>query len=174
MKRILNILVVLSFILFSTVPTYAADYKVVVEKQVADTKYFESGQGYITKKISLLDNDKNEFQIDLEIGNKNQNREFEQFSETEVYLIITSYANESKSLLEVEAAKEMAKQLLEKENMKVGVVQIIGSTSASTKGSLNDAKIIVKATDNIETFNNDIISNKQVSTGTFTNVDAAI
>lgn len=149
MKRILNILVVLSFILFSTVPTYAADYKVVVEKQVADTKYFESGQGYITKKISLLDNDKNEFQIDLEIGNKNQNREFEQFSETEVYLIITSYANESKSLLEVEAAKEMAKQLLEKENMKVGVVQIIGPTSASTKGSLNDAKIIVKATDNI-------------------------
>jgi len=174
MRRIFVVLLLLSVILFSAIPAYAADYKVVIDKQIADTKYFDGGYGYITKNISYLDDKNNELQIDLEISNKNYKKEFKQFSKTEVYLIITSYADESRSLLEVAAAKEMAKQLLEKPNIKVGVVQIIGPTLASTKGSLNDAKIIVKATDNIEIFNNDIINNKKVSTGTYTNVDAAI
>lgn len=174
MRRIFVVLLLLSVILFSAIPAYAADYKVVIDKQIADTKYFDGGYGYITKNISYLDDKNNELQIDLEISNKSQNKEFKQFSKTEVYLIITSYADENRSLLEVAAAKEMAKQLLEKPNMKVGVVQIIGPVLASTKGSLDDAKVIVKATDNIETFNNDIINNKKVSTGTHTDVEAAI
>jgi len=165
MKKKLNIIMLICGLLY-TLPVFAANYKIVEVSKNAETKYLENDQGYINKKISSIDEEKGEVIIDLTINNKKKNSSKVTYKNTEVYVIISS---ETKA----DDIKNMASKLLSKENIKVGVIQIVGTKESSAKGSSKDASVIVKATDNITDFNSQLDKNI-VNYKTYANVQAAL
>lgn len=184
MKKKIILLSVIMTLLMSVIMTtcvYAANEDVTLEKvkdNVCTIKLGEDGE--VIKKLLSVDNEKKE--VTLQVDVKNLKSEDEAIKPTEMFLVI----DDSKSMTDntlasgktrkeavFKAAKTLADVILkEQPTTKIGVVSFSSNSDTTKEGTLEDAKLVIAPTNNIDDITTAI--DEIETTGVRTNIDAGL
>lgn len=179
-KVISIFIVALVLISILGVSVFASNEDTTLEKVQDNICTIQLGEdGTVTKKLVSVDNEKKE--VTLQVDVKNNNEDKTEVIPSEVYLVIDN----SKSMLqEIEtgvtrrskvfaAAKTLATNILEAQSSsKVGVVSFSTNSDFSLEGTISDANLVTKATNDITTITTGIDGIQ--ATGDRTDIDAGL
>lgn len=184
-KNIKNIGAIILLVIFTLVlsfnTVYASTKDVTLEKvqdNICEINLEEDGK--LTKKLINVDNENKEVILQIDVTNL-RNKE-ETTKNSEILLVIDNSRSMTENKLEsgktrkevvFSAAKELAdKMLKEQSTTKIGVVSFSSNIDISKEGTLEDAKLIVSPTNEIEDITTAI--DKIETTGGRTNIDAGV
>lgn len=153
MKKLISKVIILVILLvsLSSIELYAkSNYELTCKTK--ETKLsLENEQGTLYNTITNINSNDDEATIQLKLENKKEQEEGEKprYQNTEVYIMVPTLNQNSIEKLKNYIETLCTKIFEENKNVKIGIIGITQPTDPEQKGSLEDAQVTVKATNEL-------------------------
>ncbi len=177
MKRKFSLIVVI-ILLFSfalnIVYANGTNGEAVVVEKLTQTMDLPNNQGRITKTITDVDKENLIISVQLKLENLEQEMETTRYNDTEIFIIVPSRFDDASQVEYANIVEQLANNIFSKsEKVKIGLIEICGTTDAAVEGSMDDSRVILEPTRNTEDLLT-AIANIETNLDYFANLESAI